>query len=486
MSTSLIHSSPDALLCSGVCVAFMDIMAGAMVEGSDSPAGSGAASPSLPMSPLHSLDRLIRSLFLTSLDQHQPLAILLLYFSSNQRWHHRSVQSAHDRVARHYGIHSVSYRDHVTHPAVRVPLPVEQPDGVMDQGHYYDGDETIHPNPQGHWVMGQLLIRAVTRLYDNYHTSHRSSLADPWMLSGRVASTSVRMKDREAAQQQAADEVTELSPLNIDRAWRLQTDIEQSAVDDWQARVSLSGSRGSGGGEEEEVGPGETEAEAEAEAEMILPAILSTDPLPLPPALHPLNQHLPPYFHCRKTYMIYIGDHAYQPYDHVERWFGVVHPTPQPALTPLPPPAHNASVDYQWLFGSSPKHPAKYTFSPHPHYLAALTTQPTLPLPEMTITIPVVQHSASLFYLRTWQAMATAEAHLFCSASPSVKSAVQVLNGTWSSPTSQASATVIYYRGGGGGGDDHDTGTTTPPCYDRIHIQLKQPGDFRIIGYAVA
>ena len=443
------------------------ILAGSMMEDS---AEAAAGLAVFPLSPLHSLDRLLRSVLLTGQQAAQPIAVVLLYFASSSRRAHKSVQAMHDRVARHYGVTAIRWRDHLTQPAVRTPFPVTQPQGVDDQGTYYDGTESIHPNPQGHYVMGQLLIRHTVQLYDNYQASQRSSLADPWLLSGHVASTSVRMKDRPAAMAQAADEVTEVHAHNMDTVWRVVSDIDHADVADWQEAVTRGGQ---GGGEGLEP------------VEPILPPILSLPPLPLPPALHPLNQDVPASFFCRKSYAVYIGEHVYQPYDHIERWFGVQHSALPFPFTDRPRVGNNCSADGQWLFVSTAKSSAKHAFSPHPDYLALRERQPALqlPLPSMTVAIPRVSHSATLFYLRTWQPMATAEVHLYCSSQPEVRSPVVILNGSWASPTSQASATSVYasprlLRG--------PSALPGPDCFDRLHVQLREADDFRIVGYAVA
>ena len=453
---------PDLLLVDyAVNDAYM--LAGSMMEDS---AEAAAGLAVFPLSPLHSLDRLLRSVLLTGQQLQQPIAVLLLYFASSSVRSHKSVQAMHDRVARHYGITAVKWRDHLLHPAVRRPFPVTQPQGLIDQGAYFDGAESIHPNPQGHHIMGQLLIRDVWRLYDNYFASQRSSLADPWLLSGRVASTSVKLKDRPAAMAQPADEQTEVHPDNIDTVWRTLSDIDHEEVAEWQEAVL----RGGEGGEQ---------------VEPILPPILSLPPLPLPPALHSLNQELPAHFYCRKTYAVYIGDRVYQPYDHIEHWFGVEHPT-QPSPVPDRPRAgNNSSADLQWQFVSTAKSSSKHAFSPHPDYLALRDAQPALqlPLPSMTIAIPRVTHSATLFYLRTWQPMATAAVHLYCSQQPEVRTPVVILNGSWASPTSQASATCVYASPRLLRGPSAQPG---PDCFDRMHLQLREAEDFRIVGYAVA
>ena len=235
------------------------MLAGSIAE--DVPSSAPSSTPAFPLSPLHSLDRLLRSVLLTGAKLQHPIAVLLLYFAAASRWHYRSVQSMHDRVARHYGVHAVHWRDHRTQRAVRVPFPVQEPGGFDDGGgRYFDGDETIHPNPQGHWVMGQLLIRTLTALYDNYFNSQRASLADLWLLSGKLASTSRMLKDRPSARWQQQDEVTELNDTTIDRGWRIVTDIDGAAVQRWQERL-LHG---------------------DADAEPILPPLLSLPPLPLP------------------------------------------------------------------------------------------------------------------------------------------------------------------------------------------------------------
>ena len=180
---------------------------------------------------------------------------------------------------------------------------------------------------------------------------------------------------------------------------------------------------------------------------------------------------------------MYIGEHVYQQYDHVEAWFGIVHPTQR--WLPERAQAHNSSADSQWQFAATARHPGKFAFFPHPDYLAARAARPEigLPLPSMTVQLPRIAHSVSLFYIRSWQPMATALAWLLCSAQPDVRSPAVLLNGSWSSPTTQASVTVVYAAPRVLHGPDVDPG---PDCYDRLILQMQDAGDFRVVGYAVA
>ena len=116
---------PDLLLLDyAVNDAFVGLPGAIVQAASDNP--TAGALPALPLSPLHSMDRLVRSLLLTALQTQQSIAILPLYFKAGHRKQHGSAQTAHDRVARHYGLPSVSFRDFLLHPLTR-QLTLNQP-----------------------------------------------------------------------------------------------------------------------------------------------------------------------------------------------------------------------------------------------------------------------------------------------------------------------------------------------------------------------
>ena len=415
--------------------------------------GDDRSTCTLPLSPLHSLDRLVRSILLTSAVERQAVALMPLYFKAGWRKQHGSTQTAHDRVARHYGLRAVSLRDHLLHPLTRQPFTSRPPLEEYDLIHE---DDSYHPGPEGHRWMSVLLQRTLTSMYDSYIASQRSALVDGWALSGRLASTSARMKDRPGQSSQPSDDVIVVKDEAIGDSWRVHSDIGVDAVADWQQRVAR--------GEEAE--------------EWILPAILSLPPLPLPPALHPANQDLPPWFVCRKTYAPYLAEPWRLRYAEAEQWMGIVPPSPAPrGLLPAVPRRDNVSADLQLLFSSPPSHLHKFSFAPNPQYLAARAAQPELglPLPSLTIQLPRITHSVSVFYLRTPHEMATAEAFVSCSGKPHVRSASVLLNGTWASPASQATVICVLSVDG-----------SSPSCYDRLHLRLLQAAEFHLIGFAAA
>ena len=454
---------PDLLLLDyAVNDAFVGLP-GAMVQlpdnGTDSAAGA-ARHPTLPLSALHSIDRLVRSLLMTAMQSQQSVAILPLYFVTGHHKQHGSAQLAHDRVARHYGLPSVSFRDFLLHPLTRQLILAQPP--LTEYPTIYEED-SYHPGPEGHRWVAALLQRTLLALHDNYHHSQRASLADTWALSGRVASSSYRLRERPTRRQQgeADDNATTVEEEGMEDSWRWETDVEEEAVAEWQRKVMK--------GEERE--------------EFILPPIRSLHPLPLPPAFHPLNQDLPASFHCKQTYPPYLPLAWSLRFEQVERWFGLLDSSEPPPAGLPPITSHaNTSRSLQWQFSSPPKHQHKFTLSPNPAYLTAVTQQAgggegtgRFPLPHMTVAFPqVVSHSVSVFYLRTPHVMACAEAWLWCSRQPEVRSEVVVLNGTWTSPASQATVSTVYMV-------EH----SSPPCFDRMHLRLMQAGEFHVIGYAV-